>query len=199
MKFFVIFVALLGVNSAIAGTLQDDFQDFLNVIPVAHIRRIASKQLESDEAFRSAVAYLQGDEWKQIVSNAHKQNEVQKLLSFVSEAGLDLQVVFAALGNLLSGEEIHITGDVAPDMTYFLRKAYVVVPWRYLRVLWSDKQSSSEAFRRFFNLVSSDKAYYLVEGARTVDEVKIIESRLLEMGLNVRFIMDKMYSLLGWH
>lgn len=198
MKFFVIF-ALFGLSLAAPNTrsLSDDFKDFVDLIPVEKIVEIARRYLNTDPEFQAVVSYLQGPEWAKLVVEIKSKPEVQKFNKFMLDAGVDVEGFFQKIHDIIAGAKPQPA--VAPrSLKGFIEEVKPLIPKAELFVLLNQKMSSSEDFKKFYARVSSEESHALVEEVRAIPEVQRIASRLEEMGLDVKKVLDFFYHLFNW-
>lgn len=76
------------------GSLQNDLNEFLNVIPVDDIRNLTKFFYTNDEAMRDSYEYLRDEGIKLIVENLSTLSLVKKFTTFLNDTGVN----FAELG-----------------------------------------------------------------------------------------------------
>lgn len=196
MKVIIVLVALIGV-SVTATTLEDDFKDFVALIPEKQIRDIATKYLATDPEFQAAVAYLQGEEFKALVNEIREKEAVKEFKQYLIEAGIDVDAVLEYLHNLITGAQPKIEAEPR-SLKGFLEEVKKTLPVGKFIKLFMDKMKNSPAFKEFFAKVSSEETHQLVEEVRVLPEVQRLTAKLTEMGIEVEKYMKLIYAIFGW-
>lgn len=195
---FVICTLLFGAAlAAPTRTLESDLKEFVDLIPVDEVKAIAQKYLNNDQEFQDAIAYLQGDEWAALVAEVRANPTVQELKEYLSNLGIDLEAIVDWIHNIIAGakpQEVAQRGlkDFVEDIKEALPIADIVA-------LFSDKLQNSEDFQDFYAKISSEKSHQLVEEVRAIPEVQRLAARLLELGIDLKPVLDFIYGLFGWN
>lgn len=98
------------VQSEKSGSLQNDLNEFLNIIPVDDIRNLTEYFYANDEAMRNSYDYLRTDGYKLVVENFSSLTLVKKFTAFLNDTGVN----FAELGKRI--EKIVLTDEEAKSI-----------------------------------------------------------------------------------
>lgn len=97
-------------SESTAGSLQNDLDDFLRIIPVDDIRNLTEYFYANDEAMRESYDYVRDHGVKLVCESLSQLSLVKKFTAFLNDTGVN----FAALGKRI--EEIVLTGDEAKSI-----------------------------------------------------------------------------------
>lgn len=196
MKLLIAFGVLFGASFA-ATTLEEDFKDFLALIPETQIRDIAKKYLATDLEFQAAVTYLQGEEFSKLVKDVRKMEAVKEFEKYLMDAGIDIEAVLKYLHDLIT--DVQPTIEAQPrSLKGFLEEVKKTIPTGKMIKLLMDKMKNSSAFQEFFKKVSSEETHQLVEEVRALPEVKRLTTKLTELGIEVERYVKILYAIFGW-
>lgn len=83
-------VAITGSASAIPTPrgLLEDFEDFLALVPVDELAKLALNYYQNDKDVQAAFAYLQGEEFSAVWDQLFALPEVKDLLNYLNDAGV---------------------------------------------------------------------------------------------------------------
>lgn len=196
MKVTIALFALIGASLA-ATTLEDDFKDFMALIPEKQIRDIATKYLATDPEFQAAVAYLQGEEFKALVNEIREKEAVKEFKQYLIDAGIDVEAVLKYLHDLITGAQPKIQAEPR-SLKGFLNEVKKTLPVGKLIKLFMDKLKGSPAFKEFFAKLASEETHQLVEEVRILPEVQRLSARLTELGVEVERYLKLIYAIFGW-
>lgn len=94
MKAVILFTALVSITSSSAipapRGLQEDFQDFLALVPVEKLAKLALDYYEHDKEVQDAFAYLHSKEFSTVWDQLFAVKEVTNLLNYLEDAGLEV-------------------------------------------------------------------------------------------------------------
>lgn len=192
----LLFSAALAAPST--RTLEDDFEDFYDLLPVDEMKTIAQKYLNSDVEFQAVITYLQGDEWAALVAEVGANPTVKEFKEYLNNAGVDIDAIIKWIHDLIAGAKPE--GVVAQrGVKDFLEEIKETLPVADLAALLINKLQNSDDFKDFYATVSSEKSHGLVEEVRALPEVQRLAARLLEMGIDLKPVLDFIYELFGWN
>lgn len=98
------------VQSEKSGNLQNDLNEFLDIIPVDDIRNLTEYFYANDKEMRSSYDYLRTDGYKLVVESFSSLTLVKKFTAFLNDTGVN----FAELGKRM--EKIVLTDEEAKSI-----------------------------------------------------------------------------------
>lgn len=192
---------LLGLFAAVSAapsskSLQDDFKDFLALIPFSELKEITCSY-RNDPEVKLVIDYLRSDEWAKLVAEVREKKTWKEFKNYLNEAGVDIEAVIAFIHNLIAN------GSCEKSLTRSLRDLFddlkAALPVDKIKALFYDKLENSPDFQDFFETISSEKSRELVEEVIALDEVQRIVAKLTELGFDLKKLKDLIYGLLGWN
>ena len=95
------------------GNLQNDLNDFLNIIPVDDIRNLTKFFYANDAEMRESYDYLRDDGYKLVVENLSKLSLVKKFTTFLNDTGVNFAELVKRVEKIVltSEEEKSIVGN----------------------------------------------------------------------------------------
>lgn len=93
-----------------AESLQNDFREFMEIIPVESIHNLTEFFYENDAAMRASYCYLRDDAFPKILENLARLSLVTKFRSFLNDSGVNI----ADLGKRI--EKIVLTKEEAETL-----------------------------------------------------------------------------------
>lgn len=195
---FVICTLLFGAAlAAPTRTLESDLEEFVELIPVDELKTIAQKYLNTDKEFQDAIAYLQSDEWAALVAEVRANPTVQEFKEYLSDLGIDLEAIVEWIHNIIAGAKPEgVVGQ--RGLKEFVEEVKAALPVADLIKLFLDKLQTSKDFQEFYAKISSEKSHQLVEEVRAIPEVQRLAARLLELGIDLKKVLDVIYEIFGW-
>lgn len=196
MKILIVVIALIGVGCA-AATVEEDFKDFIALIPAKQIKDIVVKYQATDVEFQTAIAYLKGTEFSSLVTTIHAKEPVKALEKYLFDAGINIDVLWKYIEDIFT----NVRGEVksqSGSLKEFLKEVKKAVPTAKIFKMFLDKMKNSPAFQDCFAKVSSEEAHQLVEEVRGVPEVQSLTAKLMEMDVEVERYIKIVYALFGW-
>lgn len=196
MKIIFAIFTLIGTGLT-AATLEDDFKDFIALIPEKQIREIANKYMATDPEFQAAVVYLQGKEFSALVNEISEKKAVKEFKQYMIDAGIDVEAVLEYINSIIVGAQP--TVKIEPrSLKGFLEEVKKTLPIGKFIKMFLDKMKSSPAFKDFYAKVSSEDSHQLVEEVRNLTEVQRLCARLTELGIEVEKYIKIVYVVFGW-
>jgi hypothetical protein len=98
------------VANSNSGNLQEDFNDFLDLIPIDDIRNLTEYFYANDELMRNSYDYLRNDGTKFAVRKLNELPMFRKFTSFLNDTGVN----FADLGKRI--KRIVLTDEEAKSI-----------------------------------------------------------------------------------
>lgn len=199
MKHFFVLFALIGAALAApsARSLQDDFREFLALIPVEKLKEITCNYKDDSEV-QLAVQYLRSEEFAGLVAAVREKQTWIEFKDYLNDAGVDIEAVIGFIHNLIANGvcDSAATSRGLKDLLNELKEA---LPVDEIKALFYDKLQNSGDFQEFFAKISSNKSRALVEEVIALEEFQRVAAKLEELGFDLKKIKDFIYGLLGWN
>jgi len=212
MKAALIFIAFAMIGCA-SASLSDDLQDIINVLPLDQISKIAERHSKTDPQFQEVEAYMKGAEWQTLLAQVEQQDAYKTLLKYLYQVGLDIQKIFDYIKHLIDQftklslatnlivEDSGSTESAQTDtesLRSFLDEVESIIPTQKLLAVVIDKMTHSEDFKNFYNELSRQDTYQIVERTRKLPQVQEMLQKLEGMDAKVDNAIAVVYAMLGW-
>ncbi|KAL7298186.1 hypothetical protein TKK_0009182 [Trichogramma kaykai] len=182
--------------------LREDFQDFLNLVPVEKIKELFYDYVMEDEDFGEAIDYIMSEEFKAMVINIEGMYEVKELMNYLEEAGLPAYEYVNKLNDYL--EIPHIR----PRMRFglirrtggipgFIKDVKALIPIHEMEKLYKEKLNTSKDFAALIHKLSSPDFQHLVDKILAMPKIQEIMHNAKEKGVDLQELFDFLSSLLG--
>ncbi|XP_017781309.1 PREDICTED: uncharacterized protein LOC108566098 [Nicrophorus vespilloides] len=199
MKICLVLLAVLG--STIAApymTIHQELMDFLTALPIDKIKDVHFDHLKTDPGYKAALKYFQSTEWRTMHKALKSRQSVKTILKIVKEAGLDCEVWEKIAWNYIAGLNIDVADDERRSMGSVISEVDSLIPYEKLMDMFADKLDNSPVFRKFYDAISSDTVYNLMEKMMVSSEHKKMYHELLSMDVPMDDIKDAIYVIMGW-
>lgn len=200
MKAIFVFAALLSVGFALPATrtLDEDLQDFVDLVPTEKLKEILYDHVANDEEFKSAIKYLKGSEWAELLQEVASKEEVQEFKQYLIDSGIDVDKIIAYIRDWINNVDVDASSAASRGLREFIDEIKEALPIDDIVALFYNKLQNSEDFQQFYAKISSEKAHALVEEVRALSAVQDLAARLLELGVDLKKALDFIYNLFGW-
>lgn len=200
MKLLLVAFAFMGLVCAIpvGKSLQDDFKEFLALIPVEELKQITCSY-KDDAEVQLAVQYLRSEEFAGLVAAVREKETWVEFKDYLNDAGINVEVVIGFIHNLIVNgvcDSVALSRGGLKDLLNDLKSA---IPVNEIKALFQDKLQNSADFQEFFAKVSSNKSRQLVEEVIALEEFQRVAAKLTELGFDLQKVKDFIYELLGWN
>lgn len=195
MKVFFILLVIATVSYA---NLEDDYYDFLKILPVEKIREISRRHIETDPEYQVVVSYIHSPTWKALVNEINSKVQIKKLYSFCKSAGLDLNEVIKFIYDLFVGFPPPKNQFGTRSIRQFADEIKAVFPVETFVELYKEKLQNSHDFRMLMLKISSQEANNLVNEVLSMSEVQRLGEKLRNFGIDVSYVIDAIYNFFGW-
>nr|CAD7605346.1 unnamed protein product [Timema genevievae] len=182
-------------------TLKDDFQDFIDLIPVDDIVAIALDYISNDAEVQAVLEYLQSDDFKAIVEEVNESQEAIDLYDYLYKSGIDIYTFLNKINDLLGLPHVEPKTRSLPSKRSFrdfLDKIEAVLPLDKLVALFNEKKESSPDFAAFVEKISSPEFRAFVDKMYNSEAVKKMIAKLEEYDVDVNKVVKIAQELLGW-
>lgn len=199
MKLLLIALAVIGLSAAVpTKSLEDDFNDFVELIPVAKIGAIIRKYIDTDAEVQRVLAYLQSEEWLGLIHDVASKQAVQNLRKYLISAGINIDAIIKYLYDLIANTHPNSKAS-SRIMRQLLDEIEAEIPVADIIALLNDKLSNSPVFVEFLEKLSSEENHKLFEEVRVLPEVQRLIPKLIAMGLDPIGALKVIYRFLGWN
>nr|CAD7206337.1 unnamed protein product [Timema douglasi] len=181
--------------------LSDDFQDFIDRIPVDQIQAIALDYISNDAEVQAVLEYLQSDEFKDIVEKINASEEAIDLNDYLYKSGVDIYTFINNINDYLGLPHVEPkTRSLPSKRTFreFLDDVEAILPIDDLIALFKEKQQSSPDFAAFVDRISSPEFHAFVDRMYNSEEVQAMIVKLESYGVDVDRVVKLAQELLGW-
>ncbi|XP_052894206.1 protein G12-like [Anopheles moucheti] len=203
MKLAVIVAACLVATVACAPTqraLTDDFDDFVELLPLEDLLSLALRYLVSDKEVQQVLLYLQGKEFGKVWDQFFALTAVQDLLNYLEEAGVpayeSLNVVADFLG--LTPLKPNVRSLRTGGLNGLLEETLAMLPLEELEALFEEKMKTSTEFKALFEKLQKFDHKQLRDLYETSAEVKGMVQKLRDLGVDVDHIVEVVKDFFGW-
>nr|ABV44704.1 PpMVP1 [Phlebotomus papatasi] len=209
MKFFAVFAVVAALATCQANTiqqlptntgLQQDFEDFLALVPVDDLVKLGVDYLMNDKEFQATFAYLQGTEFAKVWEKFFKVKEVKEVLKFVEDAGLDVFAFLNEFGHFFNLPPVNpIHSRRGTGLTGFVNDALALLPKDKLVALFEEKLQTSPEFKALYEKLTSAEFNTLAQNFLNSKEVQGYFQTLKEHGVDVVKVFQLVKEFFGWH
>ncbi|XP_062541983.1 uncharacterized protein LOC134209980 [Armigeres subalbatus] len=204
MKAIFVLTALVAVATASSipaaappsRTLEDDLQDFLNLLPVDKLTDLVVRYFTTDKEFQEAFAYLQGAEFAAVWNQFFALKEVKDVLNYLEEAGLAVYDLLNQVADFLGLNHVTPKGVKslrAGGLSGFVDDALALLPLKELKALYEEKLKTSPEFKALFDKLFSSDFQKLVDFYQNSKEAQAMVQKLRDHGVDV----DKFFELVA--
>ncbi|XP_062541980.1 uncharacterized protein LOC134209978 [Armigeres subalbatus] len=204
MKTIFVLAALVAIATASAipdsRALKDDFQEFLDLVPVDGLLGVALKYLTTDKEFKEFFGYLQGEEFSAVWDQVFALAEVKDVLNYLEDADL---AVYDALNTVADFLGLHHVSPAvmslkAGGLNGFFNEAVALLPLEKFEALFEEKLKTSPEFKAFFEKLRSLDYHKFVELHDNSKELQAFLQKLRNYGLDVDGFFDLVAGFFGW-
>lgn len=196
--FFATFICLT-ISAPIVedAGIANDIADFLEIIPIEKIKKIAIQHLHDDPEFQAAIQYIKSPEFVAMMAELHTQPEIMELKDFLRAAGINLDKYGGIFCSFL--QEVNVTTDhKVKSLKKFVDDVKNIMPMAKLIQTFDVKMSSSPAFKEFYTKISSDVAHKLISKVRALPIFQRIIAEFNNMGVDLNRYFKIAYAVFGW-
>ncbi|KAI4471242.1 hypothetical protein MML48_1g14591 [Holotrichia oblita] len=196
------FFASLICFTASAPTVEEsgianDIADFLEIVPIEKIKKIAIQHLHDDPEFQAAIQYIKSPEFVGMMAELQSQPEIIELKNFLRDAGIDLDKYGGVFCGFL--REVNVTTDhKEKSLKKFVDDVRDIMPMAKLIQTFDLKMNTSPAFKEFYNKITSEEAHKLISKVRALPIFKKIVAEIKKMDVDLDRIFKIAYAVFGW-
>ncbi|XP_065078877.1 protein G12-like [Ochlerotatus camptorhynchus] len=184
-------------------TLQDDFDEFVELLPFDKIIDVALKYILTDKEVQEALQYLLGPEFSTIWDQVFALKEVRDVLDYLEQAGVDAYAFFNDLADLLGLNPIKPGVSMRQSVSTrglnnLIDDVLAQLPKDELLALFEHKLETSAEFKAFFDKLKSTDFEKLVEFAGNSTELQSLFQKLRDHGVDVDKFFELVQGFFGW-
>nr|CAD7418004.1 unnamed protein product [Timema cristinae] len=194
-------ISLLMSTVKSTRTLSDDFQDFIDMIPIDQIEAIALDYISNDAEVQALLEYLQSDDFRAIVEEVNASEEAIEFYDYLYKSGIDIYNFLNTINDFFGLPHVEPKTRSLPSkrtVREFLDAVLAVLPIDDLIALFKEKQQSSPDFAAFVVRISSPEFHAFVDRMYNSTEVQAMIDKLESYGVDVDKVIKIAQSLLGW-
>ncbi|XP_059615415.1 uncharacterized protein LOC132260981 [Phlebotomus argentipes] len=192
MKFIAVFAIIAAVASSQAFStvnlsqtrgLDEDLQEFLDLLPVDAFLKLAVEYLGTDKEFQEVVKYFQSPEFAKMWDGLFKNKDVMAVLNFVQAAGLDVVSLLNEVANLLNLPPVK-PARRGTGVDGFLNDLLALLPKDKLVALFKEKLATSPEFKAMYEKMTGAEFKKLTDNLLNNAEVQGYLKELKSKGLD---------------
>ncbi|XP_011872390.1 PREDICTED: uncharacterized protein LOC105564556 [Vollenhovia emeryi] len=209
MKFALALLALVATSFAAPwqipnvgrGELAKELQDFLNILPQEQIAAITLQYYAQDAEFQAMIQYFKSDGFKQLVKEIQALPEMQALMQYMYNAGIDVYKLQDMLNNWLGLTQVNFAIDT--QITGGIRgyiddiKAVISPVKDKLIALYHEKMQSSTVFQDFVNQLKSPNFQQLVNKVHANPKFQELLKHAANAKIDLKLVRDILKTILG--
>ncbi|XP_062551702.1 protein G12-like [Armigeres subalbatus] len=204
MKTIFVLAALVAFATASAipdsRALKDDFQEFLDLVPVDGLLSVALKYLTTDKEFKEFFGYLQGEEFSAVWDQVFALAEVKDVLNYLEDADLAVYDALNTVADFLGLNHVNpaIMSFKAGGLNGFFNEAVGLLPLDKFEALFEEKLKTSPEFKAFFEKLRNLDYHKFEELHNNSKELQAFLQKLRNYGLDVDGFFDLVAGFFGW-
>ncbi|XP_055589405.1 protein G12-like [Uranotaenia lowii] len=198
-------VAIVGVSATPAQInsqrgLQEDLNEFLALVPIDELAKLALGYFQNDKEIQDAFAYMQGKEFAAIWDQLFALKEVKDLLNYLEKAGLKVYDALNTVADFFGLNHVKPIRSTLKTggLNGFLEEAIALLPKDKLKALFEEKLKTSPEFKALFEKLQHADFQKLVEFYNNSKEVQSLFTKLREHGIDVDKIIELVAGFFGW-
>ncbi|XP_058461871.1 protein G12-like [Malaya genurostris] len=197
-------VAVAVVQSTHSTSLQDDLDEFVELLPMDKITTVAIHYFLTDREVRAAVQYLRGPEFATIWDQVFSLQEVRDILNYLEQEGVHAYQALNDLAKLLGVKPIKpvkLEDSLSVStrgLNDLIEDVVALIPTDELLALYEKKMSSSDQFKAFYNMLNSTDFHKFEELFNSSPELQSMFRKLREYGVDVDRFLDLIKGFFDW-
>ncbi|EFN71027.1 Protein G12 [Camponotus floridanus] len=189
------------------GPLHEDFQDFLDLLPLEKISNIVEDYWNNDPELKAAIEYVfTSGLLKDFYTEYEAIPQVIEYFNYLQKEGIDIYSAINEINKILDIKEL-----VPPRMSYtnstiqkrtggiagYYKDLFATLPLDKIIHLYAQKLKTSLAFVRYINEIKSNNYQQIVNKVYEIKSFKIMNNGLKSKGVNTEISEDIMYIVFG--
>ncbi|XP_012341678.1 protein G12-like [Apis florea] len=136
-----------------SGALAQEFQYFLNIIPIDDVIELTKAYLVRDKEFQWIMSFIQYDDIKNYIEDLENMMEFKDLMNYLQNNGLDAYVILNELKDSLKEEQVVVSSDsqikITGGIEGFIKDLSTILPVFDWMNMYEYKIETSDVFRNF--------------------------------------------------
>lgn len=136
-----------------SGTLDEDFEDFIDLLPVNSIKNISVNYYKKDPQIRSIVKFIKSDEFIRIRNNIFGIIELQDIFNYLKDIGVNFKDTTKYLKKRFEFNEhiqdYELSNDGVGGVDAYLEEIFSIFPQTEIVMLFLEKVDASQKFASF--------------------------------------------------
>lgn len=181
--------------------IADHFQEILSIIPKDLIKNITYEHLNTDEEFKSAVKFMQTDEWINRVEIIREKPEWIALKKYMKGFGINMDKFIKCAEGFLQNVTVKLDPEHPPpkkSVKAFLIDVEKNLPTVKILTAVHEKMIQNSELQQLFEKMSSSDTHKIVDNVLTLSEIRSMLKDLADMDMNITDVLSLVYAFLGW-
>lgn len=196
-------VAFASAESEVAPRgLQEDFNDFLSLVNLKQVKRVALKYYATDKETKQFVKYLKGDTFGAVWDQVFTNEDVRSFLKYVQDSGVDVQSAVNQVAKFLKHPLLNLedlTRKPNKGLKNLVKEVLELVPLDDFKTLFDEKMQSSEEFKHFYETVANFDYQAMKEFVANSPELLDLFETLKSYDLDVDGFVHGVEEFFGWN
>lgn len=189
------------ISTTEGSPVADHIKDILSIIPKDLIRNITEEHLKTDGGFKSAVKFMQSDDWNDRVEIIREKPEWIALKKYMKGFGIDMDKFIKCIDGFLQNVTVKLDPEhptPKKSVKAFLIDVEQKIPTMKILTAIHEKMIKNEELQKLFEKISSTDTHKMIDNVLSLPEIKSMLLDLADMDLNILDMLSLMYSFMGW-
>ncbi|XP_049855388.1 uncharacterized protein LOC126335954 [Schistocerca gregaria] len=180
-------------------TLEDDFQDFFDLIPMDQVRAIVQDHLANDTELQAVVAFVKSEDFKETLLALEEIPEYIDFLDYMYDSGLDVYYYINWVHNLIGIPELTPPSDTKQcrSLSSMVDDIIAILPEKELEALCQEKLQTSPEFKEMYDRMRAPEFMQIVLNLLAVPEYRELKLHLLDNGVDVDELLRLFHAMIG--
>ncbi|XP_049799046.1 uncharacterized protein LOC126234400 [Schistocerca nitens] len=180
-------------------TLEDDFQDFFDLIPMDQVRAIVQDHLANDTELQAVVAFVKSEDFKETLLALEEIPEYIDFLDYMYDSGLDVYYYINWVHNLIGIPELTPPSDTKQcrSLSSMVDDIIAILPEEELEALCQEKLQTSPEFKEMYDRMRAPEFMQVVLNLLAVPEYRELKQHLLDNGVDVDELLRLFHAMIG--
>ncbi|CRL00145.1 CLUMA_CG013421, isoform A [Clunio marinus] len=199
------FDPVIRVQNTSNGNLQEDLNEFLNLVPVDDIRNLTEFFYANDGEMRQSYDYLRDEGFKLVVENISKLSLVKKFITFLNDSGVDFAESKKRIEKIvLTSEEaksIVVNDETEGNMggmNAFFSEALSLIPQDEVLSLLFVKMEESNSFSSFLEKLNASDYENITDNLKKSQGIQEIYFAFHAHGIDIMEWAKSLRSFFGY-
>lgn len=207
MKFALVLLAFVATATAAPwqipnvgrGELAKELQGFLDILPQQQIATITLQYYAQDAEFQAMIQYFKSDGFKQLLKDVRAIPEMQALMQYMYNAGIDVYKLQEMLNQLLGITQNDVDEQITGGIRGYVDdiRAAVRPVKDQLVNLYRQKMQTSKVFQDFIAQLKSPNFQQLVNKVYVHPKFQELLKHAASKNIDLKLIREMLKSILG--